>query len=74
MKLRYTAHSPADSDDAIAQGELTVPDDAGVATVIGTLVNEVEQQAVADPGSQMRVIGWRGNEPDPHYWHTWDHA
>lgn len=74
MKLRYTGHSPADSDDAIAHGDLTVPDDASEVAVIGALVNAVERKATADHGSQMRVVGWRRDDDDPFIWHTWDHA
>lgn len=74
MKLRYTAHSLADSDDTLVNAELTVPDDAGHLAVIGALVNAVEQRAVAESGSQTRVIAWRGQDPDPFIWHSWDHA
>jgi hypothetical protein len=74
VKLRYTAHSPADSVHLAARGDLTLPDDASEAAVIGALVNAVERESGIQTGDQMRVIAWRGDDDDPSIWHSWDHG
>lgn len=74
MKLRYTAHSPADSDDALVNAELSVPDDASDTAIIGVLVNAVERESGIETGEQVRVIAWHRDEDEPFIWHTWDHG
>jgi len=79
VKLRYEAFSPADDSEQdpreqIAQGELELPDDAGLSAVHGALENAVERVAAVDAGSQVRVIARRDDEDEPSIWYVWDHG
>lgn len=74
MRIRYEAYSPADKGEQVAHGDLDVPADAGDTAVTALLVKAVERDAGVELGAQMRVIAWRGDEPDPSIWHSWDHG
>jgi hypothetical protein len=72
MKIRYEAFSPADDGERIASGEFELPDDAGQAATLGALENAVENEGLAESGSQVRVAALVDGEPSIS--HTWDHA
>lgn len=79
MRIRYEAYSPADDLPAsgreqVAHGDLDVPADAGDTAVTALLVRAVERDAGVELGAQMRVMAWRGDDPDPSICHTWDHG
>lgn len=78
MKLRYQAYHPADTTELaprkeIARGEVDVPDDAEDEAVLDALRQAVAAQAHPADGAQIRVIAYRDDEDEPHYWHVWDH-
>jgi hypothetical protein len=74
MDLVYDAYvAKKDGDEHIVKGgHLKLPDDAGLMAVAGAIENAVERKAVADSGSQVRVVVTRDGEP--FHEHVWDHA
>lgn len=78
--VKYSAFSPADNGELIAEGQLDIPEIAELRTKLDLLEKAVEDQAKElETGAQIRVLAWRVPNEDvdpasvqPFISHCWD--
>lgn len=78
--VKYSAFSPADNGELIAEGELDIPESAELREKLDMLEEAVEEQTKELPAnSQIRVLATRVSDEDadpasrqPFISHCWD--